>query len=611
MRRSLLARAIQFALLLLFPVGLPFFTAPARGQAPPDPKIAPRADSAQASPGTPAPTPASSTNAASSEVEVSSQDTSATFKVRVNLVLVRVVVRDGAGNVVPSLKKEDFQLFDNRKPQPISTFAVQTPDSYVSVLPEKAMVGDVNAAAASTSATLPHRFVAVVVDDANLSNDDALPVRDAVSRLFDSLAMSDRVGIYTTSSQFAQEFTADIEALHRSLAYIRPRPLESSAGVQGCPPISNYQADQIVNYQDAQALDVAIQDTINCAFRGDPTFAAAATSLVKSTSQGMVTADDSQTAYVLRRLADVTDRLSTMPGQRLLVFVSPGFILTVRTQGGGDLVDRANRVGIVINTIDARGLYTPKVAGDVSILVHDTPVSAGIKSTLRAAEQSAQSGILDELAGGTGGTFLHNSNDLGGLLRRAVIAPPLSYLIGFSPQNLKADGRYHALTVSLPDNPGATIQARKGYFAPPAIADPAAAAMQEIEEAIFSQQETYDLPIDLRTQFFKLDPAKARLTVLTHVDVKGLHFRKAEGRSRDDLTLATAIFDENGNFVTGGEKILKMRLLDPTLERLTHSGFTVKSNFDLKPGAYLVRLVVRDGESAQMAARNSALVIPH
>jgi hypothetical protein len=205
----------------------------------------------------------------------------------------------------------------------------------------------------------------------------------------------------------------------------------------------------------------------------------------------------------------------------------------------------------------------------------------------------------------------HNSNDLGGLLRRAVIAPPLSYLIGFSPQNLKADGRYHALTVSLPDNPGATIQARKGYFAPPAIADPAAAAMQEIEEAIFSQQETYDLPIDLRTQFFKLDPAKARLTVLTHVDVKGLHFRKAEGRSRDDLTLATAIFDENGNFVTGGEKILKMRLLDPTLERLTHSGFTVKSNFDLKPGAYLVRLVVRDGESAQMAARNSALVIPH
>jgi hypothetical protein len=110
----------------------------------------------------------------------------------------------------------------------------------------------------------------------------------------------------------------------------------------------------------------------------------------------------------------------------------------------------------------------------------------------------------------------------------------------------------------------------------------------------------------------KLDAARAaQLTVVTHVDVRGLHFRNAEGRSRDDLTFATAVFDENGNLVTGGEKIIKMSLLGPTLERLSRSGLTVKSNFDLKPGTYLVRLVVRDGEAAQMAARNGAVVIPN
>jgi hypothetical protein len=54
-----------------------------------------------------------------------------------------------------------------------------------------------------------------------------------------------------------------------------------------------------------------------------------------------------------------------------------------------------------------------------------------------------------------------------------------------------------------------------------------------------------------------------------------------------------------------------MSLLGPTLERLSRSGLTVKSNFDLKPGTYLVRLVVRDGEAAQMAARNGAVVIPN
>jgi hypothetical protein len=104
---------------------------------------------------------------------------------------------------------------------------------------------------------------------------------------------------------------------------------------------------------------------------------------------------------------------------------------------------------------------------------------------------------------------------------------------------------------------------------------------------------------------------QASIAVLTHVDLRGLHFRKAEGRSRDDLTFATAIFDENGNYVTGGEKIVEMRLLDPTLDRLNRSGFTVKSSFDVKPGTYLVRLVVRDAEGAQMAARTGAVDIPN
>ena len=58
--------------------------------------------------------------------------------------------------------------------------------------------------------------------------------------------------------------------------------------------------------------------------------------------------------------------------------------------------------------------------------------------------------------------------------------------------------------------------------------------------------------------------------------------------------MATVVFDDNGKFVTGGEKLVKMRLLDASIERLGHSGFVVKSTFDLKPGKYLVRQVVRD-----------------
>jgi hypothetical protein len=285
-------------------------------------------------------------------------------------------------------------------------------------------------------------------------------------------------------------------------------------------------------------------------------------------------------------------------------------VITTLQLESSDIVTRANRANIVINTIDARGLYTPDF-GDIADPPRDSLQTAGFKTSYRVAAQSAQSEILAELADGTGGTFFHNRNDLDEGLRLAAAAPPISYLLGFSPQNLKVDGRYHTLKVTLTNKQKFSIQARHGYYAPRSVRDPAEAAKQEIQEAIFSQEEMRDLPIDLQTQFFKKDQSDARISILTHVDLRGMHFRKAEGRNRNNLTLATAIFDENGNFITGGEKVIEMRLLDPTFERLSRSGFTVKSSFDVKPGTYLVRQVVRDEEGSQMAARNGAVVIPY
>ena len=218
--------------------------------------------------------------------------------------------------------------------------------------------------------------------------------------------------------------------------------------------------------------------------------------------------------------------------------------------------------------------------------------------------------MLEDFASGTGGTFFHNRNDVDEGLREAVAAPALSYLLGFSPQNMKVDGHFHNLKVTLTGKQKYNLQARNGYYAPRTIADPGEAAKREIQEAIFSQEEMHDVPVDLQTQFFKKDAATARLSVLTHFDLKGIHFHKVEGRNHDNLTIATAIFDENGNFVTGGEKTVQMKLLDTTYNRLSRSGLTLKSSYDVKPGSYLVRLVVRDGEGSQMAARNGAVVIP-
>jgi len=114
----------------------------------------------------------------------------------------------------------------------------------------------------------------------------------------------------------------------------------------------------------------------------------------------------------------------------------------------------------------------------------------------------------------------------------------------------------------------------------------------------------------LQTQYFKTGDGGARLSVVSHIGLKDLRFRMADGKHYNELNIATVIFDDNGNYLTNGGKIVKLRLLDSAFEKWCSTGLTVKSGFELKPGKYLIRQVVRDSEGAQMAARNGIVVIP-
>jgi hypothetical protein len=154
------------------------------------------------------------------------------------------------------------------------------------------------------------------------------------------------------------------------------------------------------------------------------------------------------------------------------------------------------------------------------------------------------------------------------------------------------------------------VQARRGYFAPKHAADPSEQAKQEIEDALFSQEEVHDLPVELHTQFFKSTEADAKLTVLAHVDVRRLRFHKADGRNNDELTVVSALFNRNGNYLQGSQKTVTMRIKDDTLANKLNSGITLKTSFDVTPGSYLVRLVVRDSEAQLLSAENDAVRIP-
>ena len=468
-------------------------------QDPPPQNLPPPANPPATSPDSPTKSPQETP--AREGQEVSTQDTPATFKVRVNNVLVRVVVRDSHGKVVPNLKKEDFQLYDGRKLQAITSFAIENPRTHtvpLTTTPEPVGSSDADPASVKAAA-LPQRFVSMVFDDMHMSMQDAVFVRDSATRFFSALAPSDRVSMNTTSGQLTQDFTDDHSLLERALLGIVPRPL-SHHDATDCPDISYYQADLIANKNDTQALAVATEDTIQCAFNGDTRMQAAAQGQAQMMAQRVVSEGDSETEYAYRHLEAILRRMTSLPGQRVIVLVSPGFIMSKLQNDASDLVDRATRANVVINTIDARGLYVPDVMGDIANPPRDSLRTAGYKSTYRVAAQSAQEDVLAEFADGTGGKFYHNRNDVDAAMREAGAAPEVSYVLGFSPQNLKFDGRFHTLKVGLTTKEKFNVQARHGYFAPRSASDPAQITKEEIQEALFSQEEILDIPVDLQTQ---------------------------------------------------------------------------------------------------------------
>lgn len=567
----------------------------------------------------PSSTPAPSGQTANSEVhqesakasaEITSRDEKPTFKVNVNLVQVRVVVRDANGRPVGNLQKDDFELFDKGKPQTITNFSAdQRGVRKTPVAASSEASDDVDPSAPGGKADVADSYVAYLFDDVHLNFGDLAQVRNAAERHLASLRPTDRAAIFTTSGQTELDFTDDRTKLHDALLRLQPRPV-SRGGLTRCFDITYYMADQIENKRDPQAIDVATQDALICEFNNDPRMLQAAQQYAQATARERLEAGRAESHVALTVVSDVIRRMSVMPGQRTMVIVSPGFLTPEMESEYIAAIERALRAQVVISALDARGLYVVDPLGDISSPSPPSPASASMKQQFATMEASANADVLAIFAEGTGGTFFRNSNDLDEGFRRTAEAPEYSYVLAFSPQNLKLDGSFHTIKVKL-KNPGKfAVQARRGYFAPKHAADPAQQAKQEIEEALFSQEEVHNLPVQLHTQFFKSTDMDAKLTVLAHIDVRRLSLKKMDGRNSNELTVVSALFNGNGNLIQGIQKTITMHLKDETLEKRMGPGITLRTSFDVKPGSYLVRLVVRDAEAQMVSAESDAVRIP-
>ena len=436
-------------------------------------------------------------------------------------------------------------------------------------------------------------YVVFLFDDVNLTLEDLAYARTAAKRAIkDTIEPGTRVALLTVTGKQYVDFTGDLAKLEDALDRIRSQIVSSDTVAASAFAWVNRRSAP-----DKLGVGVTPQQTPPGTAGYSP----------DSVAFGH-TGDYSRFRSLFTNIDVAVNRLAIMPGDRSLVFVSPGFIASDSDQGEYfALIDRAARKGILISTLDARGLWTLPEFGAEKTMVAD-PYYQSAKSPHEVALR--QGLFLRGLADGTGGIAVENTNDLAGGLKRIAVPPDFAYTLTFSPPDLKPDGKYHKLSVKVPGRRGVTVQARNGYPAPDKTPTEAEQAAQEIEDAIFSRDEIREIPLTVRVDRLA-EPARRSLTrpdalsVDAHIGLGTIRFETQGGRSRASLIATVGLFDANGIYLDGKQDKFDLEYAVGKVP----AGLDVKSEFNIAPGTCLVRLVVR-AEDGQISSANETVEVP-
>jgi VWFA-related protein len=551
------------------------------------------AAAAQDKPPSPAPSPSPSAASAAA------QGPTPTFPSQVELVNVDVVVTDKKGVPVTGLTAADFQLLEDGGPQNVTSFEAVTAPAVASVVPpERPRVSNNTAAEVRTGRTFM-----VVFDDIHLSPFQARSAKSAVAEFLKSgVREGDRVSLVATGggAWWSTRMEAGREELIAMLKRLDGRLIPDT----GMDRMSEYEAMRIHVFHDAQVEERVSrrfetygvsqraggsQSESGVADIGDPMVRGRATEVYfQSVTRNRIT---------LQVLQRVLLSLASTKGRKSLILVSEGFIYDPNLDEFKKVIQAARRANVAIYFLDTRGLQGTSVyfTAEFGPALDSRDVGAALFENIEASEGS------ESISADSGGFTVKNTNDLGDGIKRIADETSAYYMLGYHPTNTAADGRFRKIEVKLTTRKGLKVRARKGYYSPmpdgKSPLDPkVAAADSDIQAALDSPYEEQAVP--LRITAFVNDETllgKANVVVATEVDVKDFGFEEKDGRFVDSLEfLIVVAHRETGEFFRPPDQKIDMKLLPATRERLKTQWYPVVHEFDLSPGGYQAKVVVRD-----------------
>lgn len=596
-----------------------------------------------------------------------------TVRIETELVQIDLVVTDKQGKPAHDLKREDFELYEDGKKQTLTHFAVGTAKQPAKWLATEKKRPANSSAQTATPTEQAGRFIVLAVDDYHLSPGNLVYVKRALNKFVaEQMVAGDQIAVVATSGNVGlfQQFTREREVLQRAINRLTVQE-KNVVDASSIPRITEHQAE-LIEFGDREALELAVNEIIRR--EGTATsqsgsanqqqarqgssgssrsgqnqqsqaaqFAAAEREILQSrvrTQARMVLAmSGNYTQATLSTLEGVIRSLRPLAGRKMMVLLSDGFFI-----GGNSihsklydirrLTDAATRAGVVIYSIDARGLVAVVPGGDASSQTEIDPTLSGAQSRIEMSAIAAKRDGLGILAEETGGTMFFNSNDLNLGLQRLLDANETYYVLAYEPPESRRDGRFHKIEVRVVNHPELKVRTRSGYLSPNEKEEKAEKKAEEkrqeklknlppekqtqelkveknkqIASGIGSLFPLRDIPVEVAVDFIDL-PEGPGVIINTHIEAANLGFEEAKGRQQTVVEMTGVLFDERGKVAANFNERININVRPENLERLIRQGFNYRTLTALKPGFYQARLAVREEKSGRLGSASGWVEIP-
>ena len=368
------------------------------------------------------------------------------IKLNAELVQIDALVTDKLGKPVSGLKREDFELLDNNKPQPITHFSFEESNP---ARVKNSPVPQPPIPKALTARDLK-RVVAFVVDTLHMQFENLYRTRKMLQDFVDNqMQPGDLALILPTGggSGLLQQFTSDRSLLRSAID--RLRLVNVGSGVIAYRSITSDVPFKSMGRQE-QPVDSKNRGSGRLSMPESP---------------GSHEADSLEEADVRATLETLNNLIISMrqlPGRKLGVFVSEGFRLfpTQTNREFGETIGLAAHSNVVFYSIDPKGLIPPISAADqIGLAQERGPLAQQIAQLLMQQSIEAQETreSLSSLATETGGKLFSNNNDINKGLANLLDENSSYYLLGFQPEQAKWDGKLHKIKVVVRDRPTTLI----------------------------------------------------------------------------------------------------------------------------------------------------------